>query len=84
MIPASTVSQEKKSSKTEKVPQFTLSKFVGNRLAGAEWIKGVVGKFKGQGQVTFLIDPAYCNNHSDWSDVFSSRLLDALVNNDIL
>ena len=83
-VPSSTASKSLKPSKTEKVPQFILSKFVGDRLGGAHWIKGVVRKFKGQGIKTYLTDNTYCNVNSDWSSAFASRLLDSLINSDIL
>ena len=40
--------------------------------------------FEGHGQLSYLEDDQYCNNHLVWSEVFSSRLLDALANSDII
>ena len=84
MIPSTTASQEKIFSRTEKVPQFVHSKFVGDRLDGSDWIKGVVRKFKGQGPAFFLTDHLHCNVNSDWLAAFASHSLDSLVNSDIL
>ena len=83
-VSSSTASKGLAPSKTEKVSQFVLSKIVGDRLQGTDWIKCVVREFKGQGLTTFLTDNLYCDANSDWSQVFASRLLDFLVDSDIL
>ena len=61
-----------------------MPKFVGNSLEGQEFVDNVVRKFKGHGQLSYLEDGQYCENHPAWSEAFSSRLLDFLANSDIL
>ena len=67
-----------------KVPAFTVPKFVGDSLEGQAFVDNVVRKFKGHGQLSFLEDDQYCDDHSVWSEAFSSCLLDSLADSDIL
>ena len=82
--PSSTALKRLALSKTEKVLQFVLSKFVGDRLDRSDWITDVVRKFRGQGIETFLTDTLYCDANSDWSAAFASRLLDSVDDSDML
>ena len=61
-----------------------MPKFVGDSLEGQAFVDNVVHKFNGHGQILYLEDDQYCDNHSVWSEAFSSRLLDSVADSDIL
>jgi len=42
----------------------------------------VLRKFKGQSR--YLLDTSHCHGHSEWSDAFILKLLDSLVDSDVL
>ena len=67
-----------------KVPAFSVTKFVGDSLEVRAFVENIVRKFKEHGQLSYLDDDQYCNNHPVWSKAFYSRLLDSLANSDIL
>ena len=46
-----------------KVSTFLVLKFIGDSLKGQAFIDNVVRKFKGYGQLSYLEDDQYCNNH---------------------
>ena len=76
----------KKQSPTEfdqKVPVFSVPKFVVDSLEGQKFVDKAVRNFKGCGQISYLEDAELCDNHPAWSEAFSSRLLDSLVDSDI-
>ena len=67
-----------------KLPSFQAPKFDGNTIERDAWARNVVRKFKGQGQLSFLECENHCTNQSAWSEVFSSRLLNSITDNDVL
>ena len=68
----------------QKIPAFTVPKFDGSTLEGEVYVNNVERKFKGNGQLQYLEDDKYCNDHLPWSEAFSSRILDSLASSDIL
>ena len=61
-----------------------MSKLVGKSLEGQLFVDNVVQKFKGHGQLSYLENYQYYDDHPSWSESFSSRLLDSLDDSDIL
>ena len=47
----------------QKVPAFSVPKFVGDSLEGQALVDKVVLKFKGRGKLSYLEDDQYCDNH---------------------
>ena len=73
-----------KSDKPDKIPNFSVPKFNGDRLEGATWIADVVRKFKSFGVRKYLTDGLYYSQNDEWSSAFTSRLLDSIVDSGIL
>ena len=68
----------------QKIPKFTIPRFNGSTLECEEYVNSVEHKFKDNGQLQYLEDDKYCDDHLSWSKVFSSRILDSLTDSDIL
>ena len=68
----------------QNVLAFSIPKFIGDRIKRQELVDNVMRKFKGHGQLSYLEDTDFCDNHPGWSEAFSSCLLDSLAENDIL
>ena len=67
-----------------KLPHFTIPRFTGGRVDGHEWVKKVVRVFKNYGIPQFLTDHAYAAYYTSWSTAFAARILDSLVESDIM
>ena len=65
---ATALKQGKNSSGADqKVTAFSVPKFIGNILEGQAFVENVVRKFKGYGQLSYLENNKYCDDHPVWS-----------------
>ena len=68
----------------QKIPTFTVPRFDGSTLECEECVNSVEHTFKDNGQLQYLEDGKYCDDHLSWSKDFSLRILDSLAGSNIL
>ena len=59
-------------------------KFGEKFLEDQAYVENVVRKLESHGQLWYLENNDFCNNHSVWSEAFSSRVVYSIVDSEIL
>ena len=67
-----------------KIPSFKVPIFYGDTLKGDKYIDEVANIFRNNAMAKFVDSVEYCDNHSNWSEAFASRLRDSISESDIL